>query len=306
MLTIFALPKPFKGHFGLIQRNAISQWARLLPTPEILLFGNEEGTAEIAQELGLRHIPEVKRNEYGTPLLSDLFEKAHALASNNTLCYVNADIILLGDFMKAVQQVTSWRERFLMVGARRDVELDEPAIYESPEREATLRALVLQQGRTVDLTAIDYFVFPRGLFCDFPPFAIGRPGWDNWLLWKARALKVALVDASPVVFAVHQNHDYSHHPQGWQGVRHGEDALQNRRLANGNFCTINDATHKLRGDGIEYDSRRLLATWWKVLGKITAPVRHPLGLRQERVAKILSRISSPPGRHVPLARNKNQ
>ena len=94
MLTIFALPKPFKGHFGLIQRNAISQWARLRPRPEIILFGNEEGTAEIAQEFGLRHVSEIRRNQYGTPLLSDLFEKAQTLAGCNTLCYVNADIML--------------------------------------------------------------------------------------------------------------------------------------------------------------------------------------------------------------------
>src|SRR5712691_9090902 len=98
MLTIFALPKRFRGHFGVIQRNAISQWARLRPRPEILLFGNEEGTGEIALELGVRHIPEMKCNEYGTPLLSDLFAKAHALASHDILCYVNADIMLLGDF----------------------------------------------------------------------------------------------------------------------------------------------------------------------------------------------------------------
>src|SRR5712664_779088 len=107
MLTLFAVPKPFKGHFGVIQRNAISQWVRLRPKPEILLFGDEEGTVEIAQEFGLRHIPEVKRNQCGTPLLNDLFAKAHALASYNILCYVNADIMLLGDFMEAVQQVAS-------------------------------------------------------------------------------------------------------------------------------------------------------------------------------------------------------
>src|ERR1700741_1713280 len=116
MLTIFTHTKAFKGHVGLIQRNAISQWTRLRPKPEILLFGDREGTPEIARELGLRHIPQVKRNEYGTALLSDLFEKAHTLASNNILCYVNADMILLGDFMGAVRRVASWRDRFLMVG----------------------------------------------------------------------------------------------------------------------------------------------------------------------------------------------
>ncbi len=294
MLTIFALPKAFKGHFGVIQRNAISQWSRFRPKPEILLFGAEEGTAEIAREFGLRHIPEVERNDFGTPLLSDLFAKAHALASNNILCYVNADIILLGDFMGAVQRVASWRDRFLMVGVRRDVELDEPHAYESPDRERRLTTLVLEQNRQIYFRAIDYFVFRRGLLPNFPPFAVGRMWWDNWFLWKARKSGAALVDASGPVFAVHQLHDYSHHPQGFKGARYGEEAEHNRKLAGHGFCTIEDAPYKLTPQGVAYTFRYLLAPakramrpWWWAFLKITGPFRHPLGLRQERFAKLL-------------------
>jgi hypothetical protein len=296
MLTIFALPKPFKGHFGIIQRNAISQWARLQPRPEIILFGNEHGTAEIAQELSLRHVPNVQCNEHGTPLLSDLFENAQALASCNTLCYVNADVILMGDFMRAVQRVATWSGRFLMVGVRRDVDLDEPTIYESPDQEARLRALVVQQNKPTNPWAIDYFVFPRGLFPNFPPFAIGRPGWDNWLLWKARASKVALVDATAAVFAIHQNHDYSHHHGGWQGVRQGEEAKRNRELAGLNLRTIEDATHRITTSGIKYSfghllmpAKRVVLPWWLTFLRITAPIRHPIGLRQEKIASVLGR-----------------
>src|ERR1700686_3381548 len=101
MFTLFAIPKHFRGHFATIQRNAILSWTRLAPRPEILLFGNEEGTAEIAHELGLRHFPEVARNEFGTPLLGDLFRKAEQQASSPLLGYVNADIILTNDFISA-------------------------------------------------------------------------------------------------------------------------------------------------------------------------------------------------------------
>jgi UDP-glucose/GDP-mannose dehydrogenase family protein len=296
ILTLFALPKAFKGHFGLIQRNAISQWARLRPRPEIILFGNEEGTAEIAQEFGLRHVPDVACNEYGTPLLSDLFEKAQTLASCNALCYVNADIILMGDFMKAVQQVASWRERFLMVGRRTDVDLDAPAIYESSDQEDRLRALVMQRGRLSFFSAIDYFVFPRGLFPTVPEFAIGRFFWDNWIIWRARALKVAVVDASAVVLAVHQNHDYSHHRRGqriW-----GEETSQNRKLAGRGVFNIDDATHIFTGDGIKprpylsFIPKAVRACWWQFL-RITWPIRGPLGLRREKIARVLGRIGLP-------------
>ncbi|MFZ0637415.1 MAG: hypothetical protein WAM08_17985, partial [Candidatus Acidiferrales bacterium] len=66
MLTLFAMPKPFEGHIGIIQRNAITSWTRLTPQPEIILFGDEAGVAEIAGELGLRHVAHVKRNEKNT------------------------------------------------------------------------------------------------------------------------------------------------------------------------------------------------------------------------------------------------
>ena len=47
MLTIFTSPKPFTGHSRVIQRNAIKSWALLRLAPQIILFGNEEGNAEV-------------------------------------------------------------------------------------------------------------------------------------------------------------------------------------------------------------------------------------------------------------------
>ena len=78
MLTIFATPKPFRGHFAVIQRNAIRSWTLLRPACEVILMGDEEGTAEIASEFSLRHIPDIGCNAYGTPLVSALVRKSSA------------------------------------------------------------------------------------------------------------------------------------------------------------------------------------------------------------------------------------
>jgi hypothetical protein len=294
MLTIFALPKAFRGHFGVIQRNAIAQWGRLRPKPEILIFGDEEGTTEIAQEFGVRHIRSVERNQHGTPLLSDLFEKAQRLATYDTLCYVNADILLLGDFMGAVRQVANRRNAFLMVGVRRDVELEQAHVYESAEREEQLKAVVFQQNRPITPWALDYFVFRRGLYSDIPPFAIGRLAWDNWLLWRARQSKAALIDASPVVLAVHQNHNYSHHAAGYKGIWEGDEAKQNRAMAIGRVYTIEEATHILTPKGIKFTFRqfknplkRAIQPRWFLLLRVTSPVRHRLGLRRKNILRIV-------------------
>ena len=56
MLTIFTIPKCFRGHISVIQRNAIRSWRMLRPECEIILFGDEEGMKEVAEEFGVRHI----------------------------------------------------------------------------------------------------------------------------------------------------------------------------------------------------------------------------------------------------------
>ena len=58
MLTIFSTPKPFVGHIGIIQRNAIKSWTLLHPDVEVILFGDDEGAAQACQDLGIRHEPE--------------------------------------------------------------------------------------------------------------------------------------------------------------------------------------------------------------------------------------------------------
>src|SRR5580765_6089794 len=100
MFTIFALPKPFKGHVGVIQRNALGSWVRL--ADDVILFGDEEGIADATREFGTRHVPEVARNRFGTPLLNDAFRTAERLCATPWLVYVNGDIILREDFGRAV------------------------------------------------------------------------------------------------------------------------------------------------------------------------------------------------------------
>ena len=65
MLTIFAIPKSFEDpHINIIQRNAIQSWLQLQPKCEIILFGNDKGVAETAEEFGVKYIPEIEKNEF--------------------------------------------------------------------------------------------------------------------------------------------------------------------------------------------------------------------------------------------------
>jgi hypothetical protein len=101
---------------------------------------------------------------------------------------------------------------------------------------------------------MDYFVFPKALWREIPDsLAVGRAGWDNWPVFQARFLKALVIDATPVVMAVHQNHDYSHHPGGGDAVYGGEEADRNYRTLGGgqHVFTVLDATHLLTPRGLQ-------------------------------------------------------
>jgi hypothetical protein len=268
LLTLFAMPKPFDDHIGIIQRNAVTSWTRITPRPEVILFGDEEGTARIAQKLGVRHVPHVKRNDKGTPLLNDLFEQAQNLASNSSVAYVNADIILFDDFAEAAARVAAWRPSYLMAGRRWDIDITQPIDFTNEEWADRLRGEVADRSKRRSVSWIDYFVFARGMYRDMPPLLLGRVWWDNWLVWKARQLGVPVVDSSPRVLAIHQNHAYAH-PGGFYGIWHGEEGQWNERLVNGgeNARTLRDANYKLGRFGIRRNVEAAVERWWKSLGK---------------------------------------
>lgn len=219
-----------------------------MPTPEIILFGEDQGTAEIAKEFGIRHVPEVARNEHGTPLVSDMFQKSQEIAKQERLCYVNSDILLLNDFIPSVRTIQL--PRFLMVGQRWNLSIPESLDF-SKGWEDRLRARIRDAGELHPVTGIDYFVFSRGLYREIPKFAIGRTSWDNWLIYRARALKIPIIDATRSVTVVHQNHGYEHHPGGSDGVWKGREAEINLELAGSprHLFTLRDVTHLLSPAG---------------------------------------------------------
>jgi len=248
---MFGLPRPFRGHIGGIQTNAIQSWTLLRPSCEVILFGDEDGTAEMATKFGIQHVPDVERNEYGTPLVNSLFSAAQKLGNHELLCYVNADIILMSDFLPAVQSIAE--RRCLLVGRRWDLDVNEPINFDNPNWEAALRDSLSKTGRLHRATGLDYFVYPRDLYGDMPPFAIGRTAWDNWIVFRTRSSGLPVIDASKSVTVVHQNHDYSHHPMGEEGVWKGIEAKRNSELLGGIYCSFNlwDATHILTPDGLK-------------------------------------------------------
>ena len=113
--------------------------------------------------------------------------------------------------------------------------------------EVSFRAFIEGRGSLYDGFNLDYFIFPRPLFENIPSFAVGRPAWDNWMVYEARRRQIPVIDATDAILAVHQNHDYSHTSEGRAGgkaaVWRGVEAQRNRDLSGSHYFGIEDATH---------------------------------------------------------------
>jgi hypothetical protein len=247
MITVFSTPKPFVRNGLASQYNAIGSWRVLHPDAQVILVGNEEGTAQAAKDLGVEHIAEVDQNRFGTPLVSAIFEKARQIAVHDIICYVNADIILTSGFTKAVNMVHQWASRFLIVGRRWNVDFTDVINFRNGDWEQEAIRFARANGKSATDWQIDFFVFPKSEYRDVPPFAIGRVRWDNWMIWRARATGIPVVNATALMPAIHQNHDYSHHPDGSRGVWEGPEAVENMELAGGwdHIFSIRDADYRL-------------------------------------------------------------
>ena len=229
-LTLFTIPKGFTDpHVSLIQRNALASWQRLAPAVEVLVLGDDPGVGEAASQAGAIHIADVASNELGTPLLDSAFRVAAARASGELLCYVNADIVLLDDFLAAVRRLP--RDPYLAIGRRWDCDLD--TLLDFAAGDASLRAWATHEGALDEGRGSDYFVFRRDTDFGLPPFAVGRPGWDNWMIGRTLRLGLPVIDMTESVVAIHQNHGYGHVAKAAGPAWEGAEAERNRQLAGG-------------------------------------------------------------------------
>ena len=289
LITIFITPKAFdREHIAMIQRNAIRSWKALGKDVDILLIGDDPGVEENAKALGVRHIPEVKRNSSGTPMLDDIFKIARDNSDSPLLAYVNADIILKKDFLENAKLMLQKEKRFLLVGQRWDLDvqkdLEFPEGWET-EFDKDLKA----RGRRHPTGGSDYFIYPRDIFTNIPPFAIGRSGWDNWMFYEARVKGWKLINCSKAINIIHQDHDYAHLPNGLPHYRQPESA-ENVKAAGGKrtIFTLLDCNYELSEDGNltkptiskkkllrELEIFPLVTLKSKTLGNVTYALFHP-------------------------------
>jgi len=251
MITFLSSPKPFVGEADFNQRNAIRSWLTAVPNAEIILYGASEGAAELSAEWGLAHVPVVASAPSGLPYFGAIVNHAEENGRFDVQCYLNCDILLTPSIARAITSVAF--KKFLLVGQRIDMaegsrlEASNPGWWKAVEELQDSGLLELQPP-----TAIDYFVFPRGLWNGLLPLIIGRAGYDNALLGFCLRNGIPILDATETVLALHQFHGYGHAAGGRKEVYEGSDADSNRRVhdVRHSVPSIRDAQWRVRPAGI--------------------------------------------------------
>ena len=171
---------------------------------------------------------------------------ARRLAKNRLLAHLTADVVLFGNFTKAVLKIP--KDNFLMVGRRWDLKVNGEIDF-NDDWEKKLQERLKKEGKLHGLSGMDYFVFPKDALGEFPPFIIGSPASDNWVVYKARAVGLPVIDATEEVTAVHQDHDRPRKNSDFYKF----EKQRNIELAGGsNFmCSLQDADWILTKEGLK-------------------------------------------------------
>jgi hypothetical protein len=207
MLTIFTSAKPFRGRTAVIQRNALRSWMLLHPAVQIILFGDAEGSQEVAWEFGIHYEEHPFLTASGSVRLDYMFTTAQRRARYSTLCYVPCDTVLLPDFYDALTRVEALYREFLMVGRSCHLDFGAPLQFGDPDWQGLLRQRAEMAGHKILPKRAAYVGFSKGTcLADVPPIAVDSPVCMAWLLWKALSEQVTVVDASDMVLAVQQQH----------------------------------------------------------------------------------------------------
>lgn len=270
LLTLFTIPRSFDDQWTVIQKNAIDSWQQLGPSVEIILIGDDEGIAEFASGAGVKHCAGVESSEFGTPLLSSAFKLAAENSTSPLLGYVNCDIVLLPEFVVAIDRVVqhfsgSTDSDFLAIGRRTNLFIDAAVDFQQPSEVEQLRSRARKSGQLDSVVCKDYFVFPRTRFTSIPDFAVGRGNWDNWMLAKAKSDSLPVVSLTECAMVIHQTNMVTHSGLAkFKNYVSGPEAKSNQHLAGGrNLIEGSTSTHRLTNSGVVYNRwYRLGCEFW--------------------------------------------
>lgn len=212
MITFFTTFKKYSK----TEKNAVNSWLSLDRSIEVIIFSEDNISNSWINSKRVSIIHTFNKHETGLPLLNSIFEEASRCSKFPILCYCNSDIILLPEFLKSISPLLECSGFFLGVSQRIDIAIEFEIDFQRDESIDQLRDIVCSMGKIHPPMGSDIFLHRRNQYTQtvMPNLLVGRPGWDNWMMYDARTRFNKLVDLTGNAPAViHQDHPANYNSQ---------------------------------------------------------------------------------------------
>lgn len=227
MITFLSSPKAFSGISYKNQINAIQSWLHIDPSVEVILYGDSPGCNEASKILGIRQIENIACSPSGVPYFNAIVDHAQKHAFYDIQVYLNCDILLTDAILNAIKIVSF--PKYLMVGQRIDLAKTMDVTYRKDDWSTYVGSLIKHADSVLHApSGMDYFIFTRGLWEGIKPLVIGRGGYDSALMAFCLRRNIAIIDATYMILALHQFHDFNHVDGKLKEVTDGIDARNNK------------------------------------------------------------------------------
>lgn len=197
-ITIFTIPEAFHGIQGITQRNAILSWKSLSSNIEIVLFGESKGTAEIARELSLTHIPQIEQ------LGQEMLVKIKEIAQYPVLAYLQPTTLLTPVASAAIQTAFNRLDKFMIIGRCWEIDLEHSIDFSATVWQKQLHQLVEETGCLTSSNAEAYFIFSHQLVDTIATLNENQ----NLILAQTQHQDCPLIDGSQIKIAVKQSCEF--------------------------------------------------------------------------------------------------
>lgn len=208
LLTLFTTWVYDKDKF-LINSRTMKNWRTVLKHVNLVVFSNSSDVKRYSKLADFTVLP-VTQEATGAPLLSAMFMAAKARFTSEFYGFANGDILFTDSLTKTLQTILcnieeDFRQKGLLIVGRR-INIPVTDIREEDiTSSSNLVRISRSSGSLFQTDAEDYFITDKFYkWNEFLPVAIGRRGYDNWVVAYSRYNNITVIDATESVLCVHQ------------------------------------------------------------------------------------------------------
>ena len=226
-----------------IYTNAVRNWASFLPHIQPVLFTTfpEGPIIDIVRRHGWYIYPNLKENEFGSPVLKEMFLSSFNRSKATLHGFVNGDILFdegLNKTLSKMKELNATLKTSLLFGRRRNYNMTSSSVNGTLPvlwRAMDVKGLANSKNSTLfRMDAFDYFFVTRDYpFAKFKPLVISRSGFDTYFAAVTNTWGFTTIDGTGAISAIHQTDrdgNFAH-----TKPKNQSDTLYNRKLIGGKF-----------------------------------------------------------------------